>query len=72
MSNKTGHDTVTFNAYGVRDILQGNVRDDLDNIRNYGHVDDSIYNINLKNQLALQKTEEGMSPNDVLKKRALT
>ena len=51
MSNKTGHETVTFNAYGVRDILQGNVRDDLDNIRNYGHVDDSIYNINLKNQL---------------------
>ncbi len=51
MSNKTGHETVTFNAYGVRDILQGNVRDNLDNIRNYGHIDDSIYNINLRNQL---------------------
>lgn len=23
MGNKTGHETVTFNAYGVRDILQG-------------------------------------------------
>ena len=51
MSNKTGHETVTFNAYGVRDILQGNVRDNLDNIRNYGHVDDSTYNLNLRNQL---------------------
>lgn len=51
MSNKTGHETVTFNAYGVRDILQGNVRDNLDNIRNYGNVDDSIYNLNLRNQL---------------------
>lgn len=51
MSNKTGHQTVTFNAYGVRDILQGNVRDNLDNIRNYGNVDDSTYNVNLRNQL---------------------
>ena len=51
MSNKTGDETVTFNAYGVRDILQGNVRDNLDNIRNYGHVDDTIYNTNLRNQL---------------------
>ena len=51
MSNKTGHETVTFNAYGVRDILQGNVRDNLENIRNYGNVDDSTYNLNLNNQL---------------------
>ena len=51
MSNKTGHETVTFNAYGVRDILHGNVRDNLDNIRNYGNVDDTTFNINLNNQL---------------------
>jgi len=51
MSNKTGHETVTFNAYGVRDILQGNVRDNLENIRNYGNVDDSTFNLNLRNQL---------------------
>lgn len=51
MSNKTGLETVTFNAYGVRDILQENVRDNLDNIRNYGNVDDSTYNLNLRNQL---------------------
>lgn len=51
MSNKTGLETVTFNAYGVRDILQGNVRDNLDNIRNYGNIDDTTYNINLRNQL---------------------
>ena len=30
MSNKTGHETVTFNAYGIRDILQGYVRDNLE------------------------------------------
>ena len=51
MSNKTGHETVTFNAYGVRDILQGNVRNNLENIRNYGNVDDSTFNLNLRNQL---------------------
>ena len=51
MSNKTGLETVTFNAYGVRDILQGNVRDNLENIRNYGNVDDSTFNLNLRNQL---------------------
>ena len=51
MSNKTGHETVTFNAYGVRDILQGNVRDDLDNIRNYGNINDTVFNNNIDNQL---------------------
>lgn len=51
MSNKTGHETVTFNAYGIRDILQGYVRDNLENIRNYGNVDDTTYNLNLRNQL---------------------
>lgn len=51
MANKTGCETVTFNAYGVRDILQGNVRENLDNIRNYGNVDDSTFNFNLNNQL---------------------
>lgn len=51
MSNKTGHETVTFNAYGVRNILQGNVRDNLENMRNYGNVDDSTFNLNLRNQL---------------------
>lgn len=51
MSNKTGHETVTFNAYGVRDILQGNVRDNLDNIRNYGNINDTVFNNNIDNQL---------------------
>ncbi len=51
MSNKTGHETVTFNAYGVRDILQGNVRDNLENIRNYGNINDTVFNNNIDNQL---------------------
>lgn len=51
ISNKTGHSAVTFNAYGVRDILQGNVRNNLENIRNYGNINDSTFNINLDNQL---------------------
>lgn len=51
MSNKTGYGAVTFNAYGVRDILQGNVRDNLDNIRNYGNINDTVFNNNIDNQL---------------------
>ena len=50
MSNKTGHDTVTFNAYGVADLLQGNINDNL-NIRNYGNINDTVFNANIDNQL---------------------
>ena len=51
MSYKTGHETVTFNAYGVRNILQGYVRDNLENIRNYGNINDTVFNNNIDNQL---------------------
>jgi|GEM_PF-1149341 phospholipase A len=51
MSNKTGHEAVTFNAYGVRNILQGYVRDNLENIRNYGNINDTVFNNNIDNQL---------------------
>ena len=50
MSNKTGHETVTFNAYGVADLLQGNINDNL-NIRNYGNINDTVFNNNIDNQL---------------------
>ena len=50
MSNKTGHETVTFNAYGVADLLQGNINDNL-NIRNYGNINDTVFNANIDNQL---------------------
>ncbi|MBR1908551.1 DUF2974 domain-containing protein, partial [bacterium] len=50
MSNKTGHETVTFNAYGVADLLQGNINDNL-NIRNYGNINDMVFNANIDNQL---------------------
>ena len=51
MSNDTGCEAVTFNAYGVGDILQGNVRDNLDNIRNYGNINDVVFNNNIDNQI---------------------
>ena len=51
MGNETGCETVTFNAYGVGDILQGNVRDNLGNIRNYGNINDTVFNLNSRNQL---------------------
>lgn len=38
MSNKTGHEAVTFNAYGVADLLQGN-------------INDTGFNTNIDNQL---------------------
>ena len=50
MSNETGNETVTFNAYGVGDLVKGHVRENL-NIRNYGNVDDTVFNLNLRNQL---------------------
>ena len=50
MSNKTGHETVTFNAYGIADLLQGNISNNL-NIRNYGNINDTVFNANIDNQL---------------------
>ena len=50
ISNETGNEAVTFNAYGVGDLLKGHVRENL-NIRNYGNVDDTVFNLNLRNQL---------------------
>ncbi len=50
MSNETGNEAVTFNAYGIGDLVKGHVRENL-NIRNYGNVDDTVFNLNLRNQL---------------------
>ena len=50
VSNETGNEAVTFNAYGVGDLVKGHVRENL-NIRNYGNVDDTVFNLNLRNQL---------------------
>ena len=50
MSNKTGHETVTFNAHGVADLLQGNINNNL-NIRNYGNSNDKVFTENINNQL---------------------
>lgn len=50
MGNLTGCETVTFNAYGVANLLNGYINDNL-NIRNYGHIDDTVFNFNLRNQL---------------------
>ena len=50
ISNETGNEAVTFNAYGIGDLVKGHVRENL-NIRNYGNVDDTVFNLNLRNQL---------------------
>ncbi len=51
LANETGCEAVTFNAYGVKNILKDNIKNDGENIRNYGNIDDMIFNINLRNQL---------------------
>ncbi len=51
MANKTGCEAVTFNAFGTGDILNGNVRDNLDNIKNYGNISDWTFTTNIDNQL---------------------
>lgn len=51
MGNKTGCETVTFNAYGVADILDGNIIRDNNNIRNYGNSLDKVFNENINNHL---------------------
>lgn len=50
MGAETGKEAVTFNAYGVGDLIQkDNIKST--NIRNYGNVDDTVFNLNLRNQL---------------------
>ncbi len=51
MANQTGCEAVTFNAYGVGDLLPGSARDNFGNIRNYGHIDDTVFNFNLNRHL---------------------
>lgn len=50
MGYDTGNETVTFNAYGVGDLIDKE-NDKILNIRNYGNINDTIFNINLRNQL---------------------
>ena len=49
MGAEMGSETVTFNAYGIGDLIQkDNVKGT--NNRNYGNIDDTVFNANLKNQ----------------------
>jgi len=50
LGNETGNETVTFNAYGTGNIININPNN-LENIRNYGHVKDRIFNNNIHNQI---------------------
>ena len=50
MSNATGYDAVTFNAYGVRNII-GHENDNHTNIINYGNAYDATFTLNFKNHL---------------------
>ena len=50
MSNETGCDAVTFNAYGVKNII-GEENNKNTNIINYGNPKDKVFRKNLDNQL---------------------
>ena len=41
MANNTGHEAVTFNAFGVGKILEKN-KETAQNIRNYGNIHDKV------------------------------
>ena len=66
MGNKTGCETVTFNAYGVADILKGNIIREPDNIRNYGYSYDKVFNKNINNQLGRIYTIDDKPHNDYI------
>ena len=52
MGNLTGNETVTFNAYGVGNLLNGNINyENSKNIRNYGNINDLVFMMNFDNQL---------------------
>lgn len=52
MGNLTGNETVTFNAYGVGNLLNGNINyENSKNIRNYGNAYDTTFYLNLRHQL---------------------
>lgn len=51
MGNETGNKTVTFNAYGVGNLIpKEDIKNNAD-IKNYGNVNDTVFNLNLRNQL---------------------
>jgi len=51
MGNKTGCETVTFNAYGVADFADNKYSLKPLNIRNYGNIEDIVFHSNIDNQL---------------------
>mgnify|MGYP001161796941 FL=1 len=52
MGNLTGNEAVTFNAYGVGNLLNGNINyENSKNIRNYGNAYDTTFYLNLRHQL---------------------
>lgn len=52
MGNLTGNETVTFNAYGVGNLLNGNINyENSKNIRNYGNINDFTFCRNIRNQV---------------------
>ena len=62
LGNETGSETVTFNAYGVGNLIP---KEDIknSNIRNYGNVNDTTFCMNLDNQLG-QSYMIGYGKND--------
>ncbi len=51
MGNKTGCETVTFNAYGVADFSDNKYSLNPTNIRNYGNINDTTFNLKIDSHL---------------------
>lgn len=74
MSNYTGCKAVTFNAYGVKNILKENMSNkDKDLITNYGNKNDVVFISNIDNQLGKTYiTKDTNSKNDFYKQVKFT
>lgn len=63
--NATGYETITFEAYGTGAFIPFINKDNLDNIRNYGHIKDKIFTSNIDNQVGkiyiLENQARGLS-----------
>lgn len=47
----TGHEGVAFNPYGAKNLFNGNLNLNSNNIRNYGNINDTVFKLNFKNHI---------------------
>lgn len=65
MGNLTGNETVTFNAYGVGNLLNGNINyENSKNIRNYGNINDLVHH-KIEHMGNLENSASYVSPEEI-------